>query len=329
MVEHVFVAGLQLVPVGPLPQSGSSVATLHCLHTPDGPGFTQRWLFGAATLPQSAFAVQGAQALVESSQRAAVAVVHDAGVHVHVLFVSHAGVEGVVLHAPVSIPMQGTHRCIATLHTGVAASPAQSVLALHCTQSCEIGSHTAPFGFPTQSEAAAHSPQTPAATHTGVVPEQAGLQSVASGGVKASRPLSGLGGSKASRPGASRLASKRGASLAASKAGPLSEQTAFGFSAQETVSRTQPTALRLASVRARTMDERNGDSLKKSEAQKWMTPSKRRAEEGDEPELKPTTRATTPPMSIALPTLSQMAEPATEVRSKVPMPLAVSGAKKP
>ena len=210
MVEHAFVAGLQLVPVGPLPQSGSSVATLHCLHTPDGPGFTQRWLFGAPTLPQSAFAVHGAQALVESSQRAAVAVVHDAGVHVHVLFVSHAGVEGVVLHAPVSIPMQGTHRCIATLHTGVAASPAQSVLALHCTHSCEIGSHTAPPGFPTQSEAAAHSPQMPAATHTGVVPEQAGLQSVASGGVNASRPLSGIGGSNASRPGASRLASNRG-----------------------------------------------------------------------------------------------------------------------
>ena len=94
-VLHVFAigwpGGKQLVPVEP--QSGSSVATVHCRHVP----LTQYGL--PATSAQSVLDMHGAHPFVVSSQRAAVALVHDPGVHVHAgaaPLTSHSGCVGFV-----------------------------------------------------------------------------------------------------------------------------------------------------------------------------------------------------------------------------------------
>ena len=216
VVEQVFVAGLQLVPVGPLPQSVASVATVHCRHVP----LTQYGL--PATSAQSVFPMHGAHPFVVSSQRAAVALVHDPGVHVHAgaaPLTSHSGCvgfvqaavcperqvtqrfmvgstsftwqTGVVPEQPLfSAAVQGTHVFVAVLQTGVA--------------SCV---HWVSF----------RQPQSPPdkQTRPSVHPQ------LVSGGVNASAPLSGTLGSNASRPGASAFASGCGPASIADASGQI------------------------------------------------------------------------------------------------------------
>ena len=241
---------------------------LHCLHMPDGLGFMQRWLFGDATAPQSESSVQASQALLPPLQRAAIALVHDVGVHVHV-FMSHSGVAP--LQVPGSVSLQMAHARKPGSHTGVAARLAhcvelvqpthvlsvvsqngvgapQSVLDKQATHSCVVVLQKGAVSC--EQLSSVRQPQVPSGMQI-----SAFVQLQLASRMGPSNPTSGLGGSNASRPGASALASKRGASTAASV---TSGQTALGLSAQETVSRTQPIALRLASERARRMDERMG-----------------------------------------------------------------------
>lgn len=175
------------------------------------------------TLVQSPATIQPSHAFEVELQRAAVALVHDMESQLHegdAPLTSHAGCVAFV-HASACPSRQVTQRFISVSHTGVDVPAHVLSAAVHRTHSCEAGSHTVPSGFPTQSVAVAHSPQTPAETQTGVAPEQAGLQSVASGGVNASAPLSGIEGSNASRPGASAFVSARGPASIADASGQI------------------------------------------------------------------------------------------------------------
>ena len=184
------------------------MATVQARHVP----LTQRGL--PATLPQSVSTLQAAHAFVTSSQRAAVALVQDADVHVQegaAPLTSQAGCDAAV-HALVAPARQVTQRFIATSHTGVEVlAQAELFVAVHVRQVLVAISHA---GVAPMHCVSPRQPQPPPGKQTrpSVHPQLASGMT-ASGATNASgkgpsRPASGVKASKMEN--ASVLVSGRG-----------------------------------------------------------------------------------------------------------------------